>query len=71
MELIATDNKQVVIGLGVTGLSCVRYLAANNKPFAVVDSRENPPGLEAFKAEFPWLTEDQAIRKPERHISGH
>ncbi|MCP3906656.1 MAG: UDP-N-acetylmuramoyl-L-alanine--D-glutamate ligase [Oceanicoccus sp.] len=53
MQLIATDNKQVVIGLGVTGLSCVRYLAANNKPFSVVDSRENPPGLEAFRAEFP------------------
>jgi len=53
VQLIATDNKQVVIGLGVTGLSCVRYLAANNKPFSVVDSRENPPGLEAFRAEFP------------------
>ncbi len=56
MQLIATDNKQVVIGLGVTGLSCVRYLAANNKPFSVVDSRDNPPGLEAFKNEFPDIT---------------
>ena len=56
MQLIATDNKQVVIGLGVTGLSCVRYLAANNKPFSVVDSRDNPPGLETFKTEFPDIT---------------
>ncbi|ARN74718.1 UDP-N-acetylmuramoyl-L-alanine--D-glutamate ligase [Oceanicoccus sagamiensis] len=56
MQLIATDNKQVVIGLGITGLSCVRYLAANNKPFSVVDSRENPPGLDAFKAEFPDIS---------------
>ena len=53
MQVIATDNRQVVVGLGVTGLSCVRYLAGKNKPFSVVDSREQPPGLEAFRAEFP------------------
>ena len=56
MQLIATDNKQVVIGLGVTGLSCARYLAANNRSFSVVDSRDNPPGLAAFKTEFPDIT---------------
>ena len=53
MQLIATDNKQVVIGLGVTGLSCARYLARKQQVFSVVDSREQPPGLAAFKQEFP------------------
>ncbi|AOV18635.1 UDP-N-acetylmuramoyl-L-alanine--D-glutamate ligase [Acidihalobacter aeolianus] len=39
----AIDN--LVVGLGATGLSVVRYLAARGEPFAVVDSRAEPPGL--------------------------
>ncbi len=46
---------QVVIGLGKTGLSCVRYLIANNANVAVTDSRENPPGLEEMRAHFPQV----------------
>ena len=53
MQLIATDNRKVVVGLGVTGLSCARYFANKNQTFSVVDSRANPPGLEAFQQEFP------------------
>ncbi len=53
MQLIATDNNKVVVGLGVTGLSCARYLSGRQQPFTVVDSREQPPGLAAFKGEFP------------------
>lgn len=53
MELIATDHKRVLIGLGMTGLSCARYLNSRKQPFSMVDSRENPPGLEDFKSEFP------------------
>lgn len=53
MALIASDKQRVVVGLGVTGLSCARYLAARGLPFAVVDSRANPPGLDAFRAAFP------------------
>ena len=55
MHINAADNKQVIVGLGLTGLSCARYLARNSMPFVVVDSRQNPPGLEAFKAEFPTV----------------
>lgn len=36
----------VIIGLGETGMSCVRYCLRRGLPFAVTDSRENPPGLE-------------------------
>jgi len=53
MALIASDKQRVVVGLGQTGLSCARYLAARGVPFAVVDSRDNPPGLAAFHQEFP------------------
>jgi len=41
------------VGLGLTGLSCARYLASKKQVFSVVDSRDNPPGLAEFKAEFP------------------
>jgi UDP-N-acetylmuramoylalanine--D-glutamate ligase len=53
VQLIATDNQRVVIGLGVTGLACARYLASRALPFRVVDSRENPAGLADFQREFP------------------
>lgn len=44
---------KIVIGLGKTGLSCVRYLVKQGFNVAVVDSRENPPGLAELNAEFP------------------
>lgn len=53
MSLIATDNKSIVVGLGITGLSCVRYLKSKGHSVEVVDSRENPPGLDSCSAEFP------------------
>ncbi len=42
----------LVVGLGKTGLSCVRFLVANGVPVAVTDSRVNPPCLEEFQKEF-------------------
>lgn len=53
MSLIATDNKSIVVGLGITGLSCVRYLKSKGHSVEVVDSRTNPPGLDLCRAEFP------------------
>lgn len=45
--------KTVVIGLGPTGLSCIRYLKSKDCPVAVTDSRENPPNLAELQKEFP------------------
>ena len=42
----------LVVGLGKTGLSCVRFLVANGVPVAVTDSRVNPPGLDEVQKEF-------------------
>ncbi|MBY4676600.1 UDP-N-acetylmuramoyl-L-alanine--D-glutamate ligase [Marinobacterium arenosum] len=53
MTLIASDQFRIVVGLGKTGLSCVRHLARKGVPFAVVDSRENPPGLDELRALCP------------------
>lgn len=47
--------KTLIVGLGKTGLSCARYLAAKGVPLAVTDTREKPPGLDALKAEWPDL----------------
>lgn len=55
MQLIATDNRKVVIGLGMTGLSCARFLASKQQAFSVVDSRVEPPGLTEFRKEFPQV----------------
>lgn len=45
----------VVIGLGKTGVSCVRWLRAQGESVRVLDTRDNPPGLDAVRAEFPGL----------------
>ncbi len=46
-------DKTLIVGLGKTGLSCARYLAAQGVPLAVTDSREHPPGLEQLQALYP------------------
>jgi len=42
-----------VVGLGATGLACVRYLRALGHAVSVVDSRAAPPQLAALQREFP------------------
>lgn len=45
----------VIVGLGKTGLSCLRYLVAQGVEVAVTDSRVQPPGLEELRAQFPTV----------------
>jgi UDP-N-acetylmuramoylalanine--D-glutamate ligase len=47
------QDLNVIIGLGTTGISVARYLAKKSIPFAVTDSRTNPPCLADFQALFP------------------
>ena len=42
-----------VVGLGKTGVSCVRYCVERGMPVAVTDSRMNPPGLAEIRACYP------------------
>ena len=53
MNLIATSEKKVVIGLGATGQSVVRFLLRQGISPVVVDSREAPAALPTFRAQFP------------------
>ncbi|WP_226702257.1 UDP-N-acetylmuramoyl-L-alanine--D-glutamate ligase [Microbulbifer elongatus] len=55
MSLIATSEKKVVIGMGATGQSVVRFLLRQGISPVVVDSREAPPALESFRKEFPGV----------------
>ena len=53
---MATDNDDrltIIVGLGDTGLSCVRYFTSIGEKIKVVDSREQPPGLVALHELFP------------------
>ncbi len=43
----------LVVGLGLTGLSVLRFLYANGDALCVVDSREAPPGLQTLEQEMP------------------
>ncbi|MBJ7551816.1 UDP-N-acetylmuramoyl-L-alanine--D-glutamate ligase [Marinomonas ostreistagni] len=53
MSLISSDRIRAVVGLGVTGVSTAKFLAKQGLDFYVVDSRENPPGLDQVKSICP------------------
>jgi len=56
-----TRNKPtaaVIVGLGVTGLSCARYLLAHGWRVCVTDSRADPPG----RAQLAKLNPDITVR---------
>ena len=51
--IIASKNRTLIVGLGVTGLSVARYLAKQGQSFTVADSRLDPPMLSQFQQQFP------------------
>ena len=52
------DNERyiLVVGLGITGLSVVRHLRKFGEQVVVVDSREQPPGLDELKKQYPEVS---------------
>ena len=53
--LIASDQFRIVVGLGKSGMSIVRHLARRGLPFAVADTRANPPELATLQAQYPQV----------------
>ena len=51
--LISSSCQRLIIGLGKTGMSCVRYLAGQGVPFKVMDTRPEPAGMDELRREFP------------------
>ena len=52
---MADEEFDLVIGLGITGRSCVRYLATQGMPLRALDTRARPPGVEELREQFPDL----------------
>jgi len=53
MTIALKDKQVLVLGLGETGLSALRWLSRQGARLSVADTRENPPGVEALKTELP------------------
>jgi UDP-N-acetylmuramoylalanine--D-glutamate ligase len=49
----ASTGKDLVLGLGATGLSIARYLQRNDGDAMFYDSREEPPGIDELKEILP------------------
>jgi UDP-N-acetylmuramoylalanine--D-glutamate ligase len=52
-EVLDKARRTLIVGLGETGLSVARYLSRLGAQVAIVDSREQPPGLERLRVELP------------------
>lgn len=50
-----TNKAVLVLGLGETGLSLVRWLSAQGARVRVADSRDHPPSLDLLRAQFPQV----------------
>ncbi|WP_213875190.1 UDP-N-acetylmuramoyl-L-alanine--D-glutamate ligase [Pseudomonas sp. dw_358] len=55
MSLIASDHFRIIVGLGKSGMSLVRFLARRGVAFAVADTRPNPPELATLQRDFPQV----------------
>jgi UDP-N-acetylmuramoylalanine--D-glutamate ligase len=51
--MVSDKHRVLIVGLGVTGMSCARYLASQGIEVAVTDSREKPPALAELRKELP------------------
>ena len=56
MNIELNDKQVLVLGLGDTGLSALRWLARQGARLSVADTRAVPPGLDVVKAELPQVT---------------
>ena len=55
MSLITSDQFRIVVGLGKSGMSLVRFLAQQGVRFAVADTRANPPELATLQRAYPQV----------------
>lgn len=55
MKLTLKDQQVLVLGLGDTGLSALRWLKRQGALLSVADTRPTPPGLDWLKSEMPQV----------------
>ena len=51
--MVNDKHRVLIVGLGITGLSCARYLSSQGIEVAVTDSRDQPPALAELRQELP------------------
>lgn len=65
MKIELKDKRVLVLGLGETGLSTLRWLNRQGARLSVADTRDNPPGLDMLKAELSEVTVHTGVFKAE------
>ncbi|MBA3696374.1 MAG: UDP-N-acetylmuramoyl-L-alanine--D-glutamate ligase [Methylotenera sp.] len=55
MKIELKDKRVLVLGLGETGLSVLRWLHKQGARLSVADTRDNPPGMDVIKSELPGV----------------
>lgn len=65
MKIALKDRQVLVLGLGETGLSALRWLRKQGARLCAADSRDTPPNLDALKAEMPEVTIFTGAFRPE------
>ena len=56
MKIELKNKRVLVLGLGETGLSALRWLNRQGAHLSVADTRQNQPGIETLKTELPNVT---------------
>ncbi|MGB2106470.1 MAG: UDP-N-acetylmuramoyl-L-alanine--D-glutamate ligase [Porticoccaceae bacterium] len=52
-DIIVTNRKTAILGMGATGVSVASFFASKDMPFDFADSRNEPANLNAVKANYP------------------
>ncbi|PKO25988.1 MAG: UDP-N-acetylmuramoyl-L-alanine--D-glutamate ligase [Betaproteobacteria bacterium HGW-Betaproteobacteria-8] len=66
MPLAIKDKRVLVLGLGDTGLSALRWLRSQGAVLSVADTRESPPGLKIVQHEMPEIAVQLGPLQPEQ-----
>ena len=69
MKVELKDKKVLVLGLGETGLSALRWLQTQGAILSVADSRENPPSADDVIRRMPKVVVHTGAFKPEVLLS--
>ena len=69
MKIELKDKKVLVLGLGETGLSALRWLERQGAILSVADSRDNPPSVDDVIKRMPQVLVHTGAFKPEVFLS--
>lgn len=65
------DQKVLLVGLGESGLACARWAILQGADLTIIDSRDQPPGLEVLRNEgltFNFVSHAEALQWPYQKV---